>query len=146
MYSPTAEIIPTLALPPGTPSTFHVTAGFGLLATVAVNCCVWIVVIEAVAGATVTAIGGGGLGGGGFAAISLLPPPPQPLKMPTASTTRAKNTLVLGLGEPVISGRHPAIFVAADVILEIVIIILDRVLGFAAVTIDAGAHSSSLAY
>ena len=59
MYSPPAEITPTLALPPRTPSTFHVTAGFWLLATVAVNCCGWIVEIEAVAGATVTATGGG---------------------------------------------------------------------------------------
>jgi hypothetical protein len=41
-------------LPPCTPSTFQVTAVLAVLATVAVNACVCVVEIEAVAGATVT--------------------------------------------------------------------------------------------
>ena len=144
MYSPPAEITPTLALPPGIPSTFHVTAGFWLLATVAVNCCGWIVEIEAAAGVTVTAIEGGGLGGGVLAgvlaAISLLSPPPQPARTLAASRTRAKSILVRGLGEPAISGCHPAVSIAADVIIEVVVM-PDRILRIAAVMIDASRAS-----
>jgi hypothetical protein len=145
VYSPPAEITPTPALPPGIPSTFHVTAGFWLLTTVAVNGCVWIVEIEAADGATVTPIwggglGGGGLGGGGLAAISTLSPPPQLTKVLTASRTRGRNIPVSGLREPDISGCHPAVSIGADLILEIVIM-LDGIHRIAAVIFDAGAHS-----
>jgi hypothetical protein len=58
----------------------------------------------------------------------------------TASRTRAKNILVSGLGEPVISGCRPAVSIAADLILEIVIM-LDRIHPIAAVILDASAHS-----
>jgi len=140
VYSPPAEITPTSALPPGIPSTFHVTAGFWLLTTVAVNCCGWIVDIEAAAGVTVTAIGGGGFGGGVLAgvpaAISLLSPPPQPARTLAASSTSAKSVLVRGPGEAVIAGCHPAVSIAADVILEVVVM-PDRILKIAAVMLDA---------
>jgi hypothetical protein len=56
VYSPVAEIVPVLASPPCTPSTLQVTAELEPLTTVDVNCCVWIVEIEAVAGAMVTPI------------------------------------------------------------------------------------------
>jgi hypothetical protein len=95
------------------------------------------VVIEAVAGATVTPIAGGGLGGGGLGAISLLSPPPQPAKLLTTSRTRAKRFLVFGLREPVISGCHPAVSVAAYVILELVVT-LDRILEIAMAILEAG--------
>ena len=111
------------------------------MATVAVNCCGWIVDIEAAAGVTVTAIGGGGFGGGVLAAaISLLPPPPQPARTLATSRTRAKSILARGLGEPVISGCHPAVSIAADVIIEVVVM-PDRILRIAAVMIDASRAS-----
>ena len=110
------------------------------MATVAVNCCGWIVDIEAAAGVTVTAIEGGGLGGGVLAgvlaAISLLSPPPQPARTLAASSTSAKSVLVRGPGEAVIAGCHPAVSIAADVILEVVVM-PDRILKIAAVMLDA---------
>ena len=107
------------------------------MATVAVNCCGWIVDIEAAAGVTVTAIGGGGFGGGVLAAaISLLPPPPQPARTLAASSTSAKSVLVRGPDEAVIAGCHPAVSIAADVILEVVVM-PDRILKIAAVMLDA---------
>ena len=39
-YKPLVEIVPTLALPPATPSTDQVTAVSVAFVTVAVNCCV----------------------------------------------------------------------------------------------------------
>ena len=114
------------------------------MTTVAVNCCGWIVDIEAAAGVTVTAIGGGGFGGGELAgvlaAISLLPPPPQPARTLAASSTSAKSVLVRGPGEAVIAGCHPAVSIAADVILEVVVM-PDRILRIAAVMIDASRAS-----
>jgi hypothetical protein len=62
VYSPVAEIVPIVELPPTVPLTLHVTDVFVEFATVAVNCC-------AAAGATVTLDGatltvtGGGAGG-----------------------------------------------------------------------------------
>ena len=110
------------------------------MTTVAVNCCGWIVDIEAAAGVTVTAIGGGGFGGGVLAgvpaAISLLSPPPQPARTLAASSTSAKSVWVRGPGEAVISGCHPAVSIAADVIIEFVVM-PDRFLRIAAVMIDA---------
>jgi hypothetical protein len=62
VYSPVAEIVPIVELPPTVPLTLHVTDVFVEFTTVAVNCC-------AAAGATVTLDGatltvtGGGAGG-----------------------------------------------------------------------------------
>jgi len=105
------------------------------LTTIAANVCVWVVEIEAAAGVTVTPIAGGAL-----AVILPLSPPPQLTKVLIASRTRGRNSLVSGLREPVISGRHPAAFIAADFILEIVFM-LDRIDRIAAVILDARAHS-----
>jgi hypothetical protein len=102
VYNPPAEIIPALALPPWTPSTFQVTAGLVLLATAAVNCCVWIVEIEAAGGVTVTSIEGGR---GEFG--ELAPPPEQPAKRVKAGTSTAKNILMPGIGSLVISRCAP---------------------------------------
>ena len=53
---PEVLIVPEVLLPPVLLSTCHVTpALFGSLKTVAVNCCVWDVVIEPRFGETVTA-------------------------------------------------------------------------------------------
>src|SRR5438105_3950095 len=40
VYKPVVLTVPTVELPPATPSTDHVTAVFELFVTVAVNCCV----------------------------------------------------------------------------------------------------------
>jgi hypothetical protein len=40
VYRPLVEMVPTVVLPPVTPSTDHVTAVFVVPVTVAVNCCV----------------------------------------------------------------------------------------------------------
>ena len=88
VYSPAAEIRPTLASPPRTPSTRQVTAGLAALTTPAANDCVWIVEIDAAAGATstTTATGaGGGLG------LSLPPPPEQPTSNPTINAATAHD-------------------------------------------------------
>jgi len=110
------------------------------LTTVAVNCCGWIVDIEAAAGVTVTAIGGDGLEAGVLTAISLLSPPPQPARTLAASSTSAKSVWVRGPGEAVISGCHPAVATAADVTLEVVVM-PDRILEIAAVMLDASRAS-----
>jgi len=52
------EIIPTVALPPATPLTLHVTAVFEVFVTVAVNICMPVPACKLfVAGVTVTATG-----------------------------------------------------------------------------------------
>ena len=72
------EIIPCAASPPTTPFTCHVTAVFGVLATVAVNCCCWPACTLAVAGATLTVMGS--VTGGAVAK------PAQPARTSTATT------------------------------------------------------------
>jgi hypothetical protein len=52
-------IVPTVAFPPATPFTDHVTAVFAVFVTVAVNCCVAPTATLGAAGATVTPIAGG---------------------------------------------------------------------------------------
>ena len=42
VYKPLGEIVPTLALPPGTPPANHVTLLFDVPVTVAWNCCDWL--------------------------------------------------------------------------------------------------------
>ena len=42
VYKPLGEIVPTLALPPATPPTNHVTLLFDVPVTVAWNCCDWL--------------------------------------------------------------------------------------------------------
>jgi len=49
--------VPTVALPPASPSTDHVTAVFVAFATDAVNCWVWPVVTHALLGVTETDTG-----------------------------------------------------------------------------------------
>jgi len=51
-------IVPTVAFPPLTPLTCHVTAVFAVFPTVAVNCCVSEVTTVAVLGLTATVTGG----------------------------------------------------------------------------------------
>jgi hypothetical protein len=50
VYWPVIEIVPVAAAPPTTPSTDHVTLGFGVPVTVAVNCFVVFAVTDAVVG------------------------------------------------------------------------------------------------
>jgi hypothetical protein len=113
VYTPPTVITPTLASPPGIPSTFHVTDGSVPLTTVAANGCVWVVRIEGAAGVTVTSIAGGGSGGGGLATILPVTPPPQLAKRLTASSTSASRTLVSGLGELIIAERYGDVSTAA---------------------------------
>jgi hypothetical protein len=54
VYSPVALIVPTVAFPPVTPFTCHITLVFAAYATLAVNCCVWPVCTIAVPGETST--------------------------------------------------------------------------------------------
>src|SRR6266852_5386873 len=56
VYKPAAVIVPTVAFPPVTPFTCHVTAVFVVPVTVEMNCCVCPGVKFAVAGATLTAM------------------------------------------------------------------------------------------
>ena len=58
VYSPVVEMVPTVAFPPFTPFTCHVTAVFEVFVTVAVNCCVKPVTTVAVLGLTATETGG----------------------------------------------------------------------------------------
>lgn len=80
VYSPAAEIVPRVALPPATPFTVQETAASVVPLTVAVNACVLPKRMEALPGVrfTVTAGGGEGGGEGGGGATGLAPPPPQP--------------------------------------------------------------------
>jgi hypothetical protein len=75
VYSPVAEIVPTVASPPAVPFTFQVTAVLLVLPTAAENCCVWEMITVVVAGvtSTVTEPGGGLFVGGGVVDLS----PPQ---------------------------------------------------------------------
>jgi len=57
VYSPLAEIVPTPALPPVTPSTCQMTAVFVAFVTVAVNCCVCPGATFAIVGAMVIETG-----------------------------------------------------------------------------------------
>jgi hypothetical protein len=50
VYTPVVEIKPTVVVPPATPFTCQVTAVLVLFVTVAVNCCVWLVVTDAESG------------------------------------------------------------------------------------------------
>jgi hypothetical protein len=50
VYNPTVETVPTVVLPPDTPSTDHVTAVLVVPVTVAVNCCVAFTAMLAVVG------------------------------------------------------------------------------------------------
>src|SRR5882672_7710979 len=59
VYRPLALIVPTVALPPGTVFTCHVTVVFVAFVTVAVNCCIRPVTTVAVFGETVTVTAGG---------------------------------------------------------------------------------------
>jgi len=56
VYSPVVEMIPTVAFPPVTPSTAHVTAVFEDPVTVAWNCCVAPAWMAALTGVTATEI------------------------------------------------------------------------------------------
>ena len=57
MYSPVAEIVPTVLLPPATPATLQFTAVVLVPVTVAVNCRILLVTTSAVGGETLTVIG-----------------------------------------------------------------------------------------
>lgn len=66
VYSPVAEIVPTVLLPAATPATLQFTAVVLVPVTVAVNCRILFVATSAVGGETLTVIG---------AALWELPPP-----------------------------------------------------------------------
>ncbi len=55
LYSPVVEIVPSVVFPLTIPSTNHVTAVLAPV-TNALNCCVWVNVMDATRGLTVTAI------------------------------------------------------------------------------------------
>jgi hypothetical protein len=57
VYRPELEIVPTVALPPPTPFTLHVTAVLVEPDTLALNCFVWVTGTEAVDGDTLTVTG-----------------------------------------------------------------------------------------
>jgi len=56
-YTPLEETEPRVEFPPGTPFTLQVTAVLEVPLTVAVNCCVWETITEALAGDRVTETG-----------------------------------------------------------------------------------------
>ena len=71
-----AEIVPAVAFPPTTPFTAQATVVLLELPTVAVNCCVCVIVTEAAPGAISTVTAGGGGGGGGDVGGSVIGEPP----------------------------------------------------------------------
>ena len=79
VYKPEPEIVPTVALPPVTPFTCHVTAVLLVFCTVAENCCVPPVATAADKGAIVTLTG---------ICVGAVDSPPQPevSKTPTPAT------------------------------------------------------------
>src|SRR4051812_22520315 len=83
-------MVPTVALPPATPSTVHVTLASAAPCTVGVNCWVWVKVIDAARGTSFTVTPGGGGGGGSMS--GWLAPPPQPAANPTARHTNSEVT------------------------------------------------------
>lgn len=54
MYKPLVDTVPSVAVPPTTPLTLHVTDVFVVPLTAAVNCCVWETCTEAVVGESAT--------------------------------------------------------------------------------------------
>ena len=94
VYRPVAEIVPAVAFPPTTPFTAQATVVLLELPTVAVNCCVCVIVTEAAPGAISTVTAGGGGGGGGDVGGSFIgePPPHETTHKHSESPNRATKT------------------------------------------------------
>jgi hypothetical protein len=58
-YMPAVEMLPTTSLPPGVPSTYHLTPIFVVPVTVATNCLVWVPITVALVGEMVIVTGAG---------------------------------------------------------------------------------------
>jgi hypothetical protein len=76
-YNPVLPIVPSVALPPTTPFTDHVTAWFVLPVTLPVNCCISPTVMVSAGGLTVTTTG--------TASVSALEVPPPGAGVVTAT-------------------------------------------------------------
>jgi len=74
VYTPLVVMVPSAALPPGTPFTVQLTAVSVVLLTLALNDVVFPKITDPLFGVTVTWVCAGG--GGGGAAVP--PPPPHP--------------------------------------------------------------------
>lgn len=74
MYTPSGEIVPCDALPPGIPETLQVTAVFDVFDTVAANVTAFPSSTDWLVGATLTEIGCGPGGGGGGGGVTLVAP------------------------------------------------------------------------
>jgi len=92
VYTPTGVIVPSVALPPGTPPTLQLTAMSVVFVTVAAKV-VWPPsTTDAFIGFTVTAIAGDGGGGGGDDAIPALQPN---VHAPSANSAMSTAAVVL---------------------------------------------------
>jgi hypothetical protein len=107
VYNPVFEIVPTVAFPPATPFTLHVTRVSVVPVTVAVNACVAPRKTIALVGATLTVTFGGG-------PEPEEPTEPHPEKIPDSATNAARRIRLVHARAILISAAPPSALPSAS--------------------------------